>query len=386
MMILKTNICRTLITTLIIAGMTFPLSIYAKEYGPLKTGDSLWEIAAKISPSDTVSRYQTIIALQKLNPEAFSVSCNINSLKINVVLQAPSLAQAEALTAEQAFEEYTRQNEAWKNRKKQDIVCPAVTEPVAIATETPVVKNDTVQPIETKEILPTESLTDTQDTSAETLALTTTDDTTESTTEVSTNDNDVQPTVSEDEQINPLPAISFSTDFMSWTNLSILLIVGFILATLLSWLLYRQSSQKYVQQRVLLKNPFSDHLDEISLHIVDPDAEKSRERLKVVAVNSTDKSTGHSEANNLRSKLTTARMYLAEGHVKEVHELLNEVIKQGSPTQRQEAQQLLKITQSMKELQQQVASTQLEETPKSDKPEDTPMFEGISANKQSDNI
>ncbi len=384
MMILKTNICRTLITTLIIAGMTFPLSIYAKEYGPLKTGDSLWEIAAKIAPSDTVSRYQTIIALQKLNPDAFSVSCNINSLKINVVIQAPSLEQAEALTADQAFEEYTRQNEAWKNRKKQDIVCPPVTAPVATTTETtPVVKNDTVQPIEIKETLPNESLTNTQDVPIETLA---TADTTESTVEVSTNDDNVQPIVSENEQINPLPAISFSTDFMSWTNLSILLIVGFILATLLSWLLYRQSSQKYVQQRVLLKNPFSDHLDEISLHIVDPDAEKSRERLKVIAVNSTGKSTGHSEANNLRSKLTTARMYLAEGNVKEVHELLDEVIKQGSPTQRQEAQQLLKITQSMKELQQQVASTQPEDTPKPNKFEDAPMFEGISANKQSDNI
>jgi len=385
MMILKTNICRTLITTLIIAGMTFPLSLYAKEYGPLKTGDSLWEIAAKISPSDTVSRYQTIIALQKLNPDAFSTRCNVNSLKINAVLQAPSLEQAEALTADQAFEEYTRQNEAWKNRKKQEIVCSAVTtvESVATTTETtPVVKNDSAQPIEIKEILPTDSLTNTQEAPTETLALTTTD-TTESTAEVLTNDESVQPLVSEDEQINPLPAISFSTDFMSWANLSILLIVGVILASLLSWLLYRQSSQKYVQQRVLLKNPFSDHLDEISLHIVDPDAEKSRERLKVVAINSTDKSTGHSEANNLRSKLTTARMYLAEGHVKEVHELLNEVIKQGSPTQRQEAQQLLKITQSMKELQQQVASSQSENTPKI---EDVPMFEGTSANKQSDNI
>lgn len=376
MMIPKKNLFRVLITTLIITCSTlYSLSVQAQDYGPLKNGDSLWDIATKVSPSDSVSRYQTIIALQKLNPDAFSVTCNINSLKIGVKLKGPSLTQAEALTADQAFEEYTRQNEAWKNRKKQNIVCPVVTETETIDKTTPssVESSEEKQPTEvTKTVNPSDPIENIPDVSMDTSTVT--EDSSKSVAEVP-NETDIQPIMDEIAKTDELSKISFSTDFFSLKNIAILIAVGFIVAFLIALLLHRHSSSKYVQKRVLLKNPFSDQLDEISLHVVDPDAEKSRERLKVVAVNTHDKSTGHPEVNVFKAKLTNARIYLAEGNIVEVHNLLNEVIKQGSPTQKQEAQQLLKITQSMKELQQQVASTQTE----------TSVTEDIPVKEQSDN-
>lgn len=372
MMISKKKFLRLIITILITLygiGSSFPL--FAKEYGPLQSGDSLWEIAGKVSPNDSVTRYQTILALQKLNPDAFRVSCNINSLKTGVVLQIPSLTQVDALTADQAFDEYTRQNEVWKNRKKQEIVCPPITDTNTTlsteitTTELPV----TEQPTDNTTTNPTSSLESTALTEA---TATTTPEA--ETTVTENNDNtvtNIEETVPENPEIQPVttidettdssvPNFSFSTDFMSWTNIGILVAAGVVAAFLIGWLLHHHSSQKYVQKRVLLKNPFSDHLDEISLHVVDPSKERSKERLKVVAVNSLDKPmTGHDKAEmSLKSKLTNARIYLAEGRITEVHTLLNEVIAQGTPTQQQEAQQLLKITESMQELQQQVASTQ----------------------------
>lgn len=375
MMIPKKNFFRFIITILITlysAISSFPL--LAKEYGPLQSGDSLWEIAGKVSPNDSVSRYQTIMALQKLNPDAFRISCNINSLKTGVVLQVPSLTQVEALTADQAFDEYTRQNEAWKNRKKQEIVCPPITDTNTTSsaetttTEVPV----TAQPTDTTTTNPTSPVESTASTEAtatttpvtETTATDNNGNTATNIEEVVPENPEIQPVATIDETTDSsVPNFSFSTDFMSWTNIGILVAAGVVAAFLIGWLLHRHSSQKYVQKRVLLKNPFSDHLDEISLHVVDPSKERSRERLKVVvAVNSLDKpTTVHDKAEmSLKSKLTNARIYLAEGRITEVHALLNEVIAQGTPTQQQEAQQLLKITESMQELQQQVASNQPE--------------------------
>lgn len=97
-------------------------------YGPIKTGDMLWTIAAKVSPP-SVNRHQVILALQRANPHAFSVSCNVNSLKVGETLRIPSLTEMQTFTPEQAIKELDRQNEEWQNRHHQSIVCPPVTPP-----------------------------------------------------------------------------------------------------------------------------------------------------------------------------------------------------------------------------------------------------------------
>jgi len=105
--------------------------VYAQEtaqtYGPIEQGEILWNIAAKVSPP-SVNRHQAILALHKANPQAFSVSCNINSLKIGQTLHIPSMSEMQALSRAEAIKEFNRQTEEWQARRDSPIVCPPVVE------------------------------------------------------------------------------------------------------------------------------------------------------------------------------------------------------------------------------------------------------------------
>ncbi len=191
-------------------------------YGPLKKGENLWQVADKISPSP-ISRNQVILALQALNPDAFRLSCNVNSLKINQVLRIPSLSQMQILSRQEASEEINRQNQAWKARYQQPIICPAIIIP------TPV--------IDTPPSIPLVSNT-------------------------ANNDNDI------DERLNQTPMfitanmnnqtpvyeeihfqkISTSPSLMM---ISLLIIIGLLAAFLIDWLLH-----KYILKKTSLKNDF----------------------------------------------------------------------------------------------------------------------------------
>ena len=58
------------------------------EFGITKSGDTLWGIALKVRTNKTVSVQQTMLALQRLNPDAF-INNNINLLKAGYVLRIP---------------------------------------------------------------------------------------------------------------------------------------------------------------------------------------------------------------------------------------------------------------------------------------------------------
>ena len=57
-------------------------------YGVTGRGDTLWSIATKIRPNGSVSVQQTMLALQRANPDAF-INNNINLLKAGYVLRMP---------------------------------------------------------------------------------------------------------------------------------------------------------------------------------------------------------------------------------------------------------------------------------------------------------
>jgi FimV-like protein len=130
--------------TLLLLLLIFSYSASAQEvhtYGPLKKGESLWQIAAKVSPSP-MNRHQVILALQTLNPHAFRLSCNVNSLKINQVLRIPSLSQMQVLSPQEAITEFNRQNQAWKARHQQPIICPdIIVPPPPLAPSIPLLSN-----------------------------------------------------------------------------------------------------------------------------------------------------------------------------------------------------------------------------------------------------
>ena len=62
------------------------------EYGMTGQGDTLWNIALRVRPNDSVSVQQTMLALQRANPDAF-INNNINLLKAGYVLRIPDVRE-----------------------------------------------------------------------------------------------------------------------------------------------------------------------------------------------------------------------------------------------------------------------------------------------------
>ncbi|MEZ5671559.1 MAG: FimV/HubP family polar landmark protein [Thiotrichaceae bacterium] len=120
-------------------------------YGPVTKGMTLWEIASKLRPDESVDLYQVVIALMQANPDAFSNHCNYNTLKLKETLTLPPLEQIQAIPAQEAAVEFKRQATQWKNRKvDKNFICGDLLEPKTVATETtaPVAeaKSDTTSP------------------------------------------------------------------------------------------------------------------------------------------------------------------------------------------------------------------------------------------------
>ncbi len=81
-------------------------------YGPVSGTDTLWEIALKVRPSASTSVQQTMLAIQRQNPEAF-INGNINLLKRGSVLRVPSADQITDISRRQALSEVAQQNNSW---------------------------------------------------------------------------------------------------------------------------------------------------------------------------------------------------------------------------------------------------------------------------------
>ncbi|WP_428035116.1 FimV/HubP family polar landmark protein [Amphritea sp.] len=75
--------------------------------------DTLWDIAKRHKPSNSVSEAQMMLALQRKNPNAFRNN-NVNQLKAGVVMNLPTLEEVQALNQKQANEEFWRQTQMWK--------------------------------------------------------------------------------------------------------------------------------------------------------------------------------------------------------------------------------------------------------------------------------
>lgn len=78
--------------------------------------DTLWEIARELRPDSSVSIQQTMLALLRTNPDAFSHG-NINWLKAGADLWIPSDFEMQALSAAEAFAEVLVQNNVWREAR-----------------------------------------------------------------------------------------------------------------------------------------------------------------------------------------------------------------------------------------------------------------------------
>ena len=74
--------------------------------------DTLWSVAKDSRESRTVTVQQQMLAIVRLNPDAF-IAENVNGLKKGYLLRLPELFEASLLTASAALREVKRQYKSW---------------------------------------------------------------------------------------------------------------------------------------------------------------------------------------------------------------------------------------------------------------------------------
>lgn len=76
--------------------------------------DTLWRIAQRVASGSDLSVQQTMLAIQRENPNAF-FNGNINRLKQGVVLRLPDHAAIRDISAQAAMQNVAQQNKQWQN-------------------------------------------------------------------------------------------------------------------------------------------------------------------------------------------------------------------------------------------------------------------------------
>ena len=84
-------------------------------YGPTDRNDTLWDIALKTRPEQSISVHQMMMALLEENTRAFAHN-NINGLKAGYTLSVPSSDVIKQISKKQAISAVGQQNDLWKNR------------------------------------------------------------------------------------------------------------------------------------------------------------------------------------------------------------------------------------------------------------------------------
>lgn len=90
-------------------------TIDGETYGPVRASDTLWNIANNLRPDSSVSVQQTMLAIQRLNPNAF-INDNINLLRRGQVLRIPDINEISQLASRDAIREVAEQNRSWNSR------------------------------------------------------------------------------------------------------------------------------------------------------------------------------------------------------------------------------------------------------------------------------
>lgn len=95
------------------------------DYGPTQSGDTLWSIALRMRPAESISNQQMMLALLRTNPDAF-IGGNVNGLKKGVILRMPDQSELDALSRAEAMAEVRRQYSAWEEARAAAVTAPPV--------------------------------------------------------------------------------------------------------------------------------------------------------------------------------------------------------------------------------------------------------------------
>jgi pilus assembly protein FimV len=105
------------------ADMSLPAATKTGEYR-IQVYDTLSKIAARVKPASDVSVAQTMLAIQRANPQAF-IRNNVNLIKSGYVLRLPTADEARSVTAEQAAQEVDSQMQEWRGGRSAGSVARA---------------------------------------------------------------------------------------------------------------------------------------------------------------------------------------------------------------------------------------------------------------------
>lgn len=89
----------------------------------VQANDTLWEIAQRVRPSSQISVQQTMLALQRSNPDAF-INGNINLLKRGQVLRIPEESEFRTLDQRAAVNQVAQQNDQWSAGRSGQVAGP----------------------------------------------------------------------------------------------------------------------------------------------------------------------------------------------------------------------------------------------------------------------
>ncbi|QSP93750.1 hypothetical protein LPB19_11125 [Marinobacter salinisoli] len=89
----------------------------ANTLGPTGSSDTLWAIAERIRPNNSVTTQQVMIAIQDLNPDSF-IGGNINRLKRGEVLRVPTLEQIQSRSRAEVTRMVGQQNREFQSPQR----------------------------------------------------------------------------------------------------------------------------------------------------------------------------------------------------------------------------------------------------------------------------
>lgn len=94
-----------------------PAPAAAREYGPVKRGETLGKIAANVKP-EGIALEQMLVGIFRSNPEAF-INNNMNLIRAGATLQIPDSAQVAAIPRREAAQEIRVQTTDWNRYRRR---------------------------------------------------------------------------------------------------------------------------------------------------------------------------------------------------------------------------------------------------------------------------
>ena len=136
--------------------------VLSAQYGPVSEVETLWRIATKLRPNTSVSIQQTLLAIYKLNPNAF-LAGDINKIIPNSILQVPNYQFIQQQTDREAGDLINK----YSSRKKvsKQVIVPQQKKPVvpavkAVVPEKKPVPVKVAEPVVAKEVVQKSELLD----------------------------------------------------------------------------------------------------------------------------------------------------------------------------------------------------------------------------------